>query len=189
VIFRETGLPGAFIVDLDLRQDGRGFFARSFCQREFAERGLNPVIAQANVAFSKSSGTVRGLHFQAPPAAETKIVRVTQGAILDVIVDLRPESPTYLQHVAVELTAANHRALYVPERFAHGFQVLENNTETTYLMGEFYAPDAEGGLRYDDPRLGIAWPLPPAEISAKDAAWKLLDEAEPELRRLMSAPQ
>ena len=111
---------------------------------------------------------------------------MTRGAILDVIVDLRPESPMYLQHVAVELTMENHRALYVPDRFAHGFQVLENDTETTYLMGEFYTPGAEGGLRYNDPALGLAWPLPVEEISTKDAAWSLLDEIEPQLRARMT---
>ncbi|HEX8968890.1 MAG TPA: dTDP-4-dehydrorhamnose 3,5-epimerase family protein [Chloroflexota bacterium] len=185
MIFTETHLKGAFIVDIDPREDSRGFFARVFCQHEFADHGLNPVIAQANIAFSRSSGALRGLHFQYPPFADTKVVRVTRGAIVDVIVDLRPESPTYLEHVAVELTADNHRALYVPERFAHGLQVLRDETETTYLMGAFYAPEAEGGLRYDDPRLALTWPRPVAEISAKDAAWPLLDEFEPELRRRM----
>src|SRR5260221_9986697 len=126
MIFTETHLHGAFIVDLDRREDGRGFFARSFCQREFMAHGLNPTVAQANVAYSRTKGTLRGMHFQFPPVTETKLVRVTRGAILDVVVDLRPESPTYLQHVAVELTAENHRSLYVPERFAHGFQVLAN---------------------------------------------------------------
>lgn len=186
MIFTQTRLRGAFIIDLDRHYDERGFFARSFCQHEFAEHGLNPVIAQANVAFSQTRGTLRGLHFQHPPVAETKLVRVTRGAIVDVIVDLRPESPTYLEHVAVELTADNHRALYVPERFAHGFQVLEDQTETTYLMGEVYVPGAEGGLRYDDPRLKIGWPLPVSRISAKDAAWRLLAEVEPELRQTMA---
>ena len=186
MLFTETHLKGAFIVDLDRREDSRGFFARSFCQREFVEHGLNPVVAQANVAFSKTKGTLRGMHFQYPPVAETKLVRVTHGAILDVIVDLRPESPTYLRHVAVELTAENHRALYVPDRFAHGFQVLENNTETTYLMGEFYEPGAEGGLRYDDPALGLGWPLPVGELSPNDATWRLLEDAEPEIRGKMT---
>src|ERR1700716_2940668 len=115
MIFTQTKLKGAFIVDLDLREDSRGFFARSFCQREFIEHGLNPLIAQCNVAFSRAKGTLRGMHFQFPPVTETKVVRVTRGAIVDVIVDLRPESPTYLQHVGVELTAENHRALYVPD--------------------------------------------------------------------------
>jgi len=188
MLFMETTLRGAFVIDLDRREDSRGFFARLFCQREFAEHGLNPVIAQANVAFSRRRGTLRGMHFQVPPLAETKVVRVTRGAILDVIVDLRPESPTYLQHVAVELTADNRRSLYVPERFAHGFQVLEDQTETTYLMGEFYVPNAEGGLRYSDPMLALEWPLPVTEIAAHDEVWPLLSEVEPKLRRSMSLP-
>src|SRR5713101_4715162 len=169
MIFTETRMCGAFTIDIEPREDNRGFFARVFCQREFQEHGLKPVIAQANVAFNRHKGTVRGMHFQYPPAPETKLVRATRGAILDIIVDLRPESPTYLQHVAVELSAENHRALYVPERFGHGYQVLEDRTETSYEVGEFYTPGAEGGLRYDDPRIG----------------WKLLDEVEPELKRRM----
>jgi dTDP-4-dehydrorhamnose 3,5-epimerase len=185
MIFTKTRLAGAFIIDLERHSDARGFFARSFCQREFAEHGLNVVIAQANVAFNASRGTLRGMHFQFPPAAESKVVRVTRGAILDVIVDVRPESETYLEHISVELTADNHRSLYVPERFAHGFQVLVPETETTYLMGEFYAPEFEGGIRYCDPRLGIEWPLPPAEISSKDLALPMLDDYEAELRRAM----
>ena len=175
MIFTETALAGAFIVDLEPRGDERGFFARAFCQREFEARGLEPVIAQANISFNYRKGTVRGLHFQRPPHAETKFVRCSRGAILDVIVDMRPESPTYLQHVAVELTADNRRGLYVPERFAHGYQVLEDNTETTYQVGEFYTPAAEGGLRHDDPRLGIRWPLPVSDISDKDRRWPLLE--------------
>ena len=186
MIFSETKLTGAFILDTERREDNRGFFARVFCQREFADHGLKPVIAQANIAFSKTTGTLRGMHFQYPPAAETKLVRATRGAILDIIVDLRPESPTYLQHIAVELTADNHRALYVPERFAHGYQVLEDETETSYDVGEFYAPGCEGGLLYNDPRLQLRWPLPVAEMSGKDGTWKRLDEIEPELRRRMS---
>lgn len=186
MIFTETRLKGAFILDLERREDDRGFFARAFCQREFEEHGLNPLIVQANLAFNKMRGTLRGMHFQFPPAAETKLVRATRGAILDIIVDLRPESPTYLEHVAVELTAENHRALYVPERFAHGYQVLEDNTETSYQVGEFYAPELEGGLLYNDPALGLAWPLPVSELSPKDAAWKPLADVEPEVRRRMS---
>ena len=186
MIFIETKLKGAFILDVDRREDNRGFFARVFCQREFAMHGLKPLIAQANVAFNKKKGTLRGMHFQFPPAAETKLVRCTRGAILDIIVDLRPESPTYLDHVAVELIADNHRALYVPERFAHGYQVLEEGTETSYQMGEFYTPEAECGLRYNDPRLGLKWPLPVTEISLKDDNWKLLADVEPELKRRMT---
>jgi dTDP-4-dehydrorhamnose 3,5-epimerase len=126
------------------------------------------------------------MHFQYPPAPETKLVRATRGAILDIIVDLRPESPTYLQHISVELNEENRRALFVPERFAHGYQVLVDGTETSYQVGEYYAPDCEGGLLYNDPRLGLEWPLPVAEISDKDKVWKRLDEIEPELKRRMS---
>jgi dTDP-4-dehydrorhamnose 3,5-epimerase len=187
LIFTETRLKGAFILDLEKREDDRGFFARTFCQKEFAQHGLKPVIAQANVAFNRKKGTLRGMHFQYPPAAESKLVRAARGAILDIIVDLRPESPTYLQSIPVELTGDNRRALYVPERFAHGYQVLEDGTETTYQVGEFYTPAAEGGLLYNDPRLRLEWPLPVAEISPKDAAWKRLDEIEPELKRRMRA--
>jgi dTDP-4-dehydrorhamnose 3,5-epimerase len=127
------------------------------------------------------------MHFQYPPAAETKLVRCTRGGILDIIVDLRPESPTYLESVAVELTADNRRALYVPERFAHGYQCLADETETSYQVGEFYAPGLEGGLRYDDPRLGLSWPLPPGPMSPKDRVWGLLNEVEPTLRERMRA--
>ncbi|HVX68033.1 MAG TPA: dTDP-4-dehydrorhamnose 3,5-epimerase [Bryobacteraceae bacterium] len=186
MIFTETKLKGAFIIDLEPHADSRGFFARAFCQREFEANGLKPVIAQANVAFNNKKGTLRGMHFQFPPAAETKVVRCTRGAIVDIIVDLRPESPTYLQHVAVELTEDNHRALYVPERFAHGYQVLEDKTETSYQVGEFYAPGLECGLLHNDPRLGLAWPLPVTVISDKDQAWKPLDVQGAELIARMS---
>jgi dTDP-4-dehydrorhamnose 3,5-epimerase len=189
VIFTATKLEGAFTIDLDRKEDNRGFFARAFCQQEFEEHGLKPLIAQANIAFNRRKGSVRGMHFQFPPAAETKLVRCTRGGILDVIVDLRPESPTYLDHISVELTAGNHRALYVPERFAHGYQVLEDDTETSYQVGEFYAPETEGGLRYDDPRLGLTWPLPVTEMSEKDRAWALLEEIEPEVARRMALGQ
>lgn len=185
MIFIETKLPGAFIIDIERREDKRGFFARAFCQHEFEAHGLKPVIAQANLAFNKTKGTLRGMHFQYPPAAETKLVRCTRGAILDIIVDLRPESPTYLAHVAVELSADNYRGLYVPERFAHGYQALEDHTETSYQVGEFYAPGTEGGLLYSDPRLKLTWPLPIGEMSPKDAEWKLLDQIEPEMKRKM----
>ena len=186
MIFTETTLSGAFIIDLERREDDRGFFARAFCQNEFTDHGLKPLIAQANIAFNKRKGTLRGMHFQFPPAAETKLVRCTRGAIVDIIVDLRPESPTYLQHVAVELSADNHRALYVPERFAHGYQVLEDITETSYQVGEFYTPEAEGGLRHDDPRLGLSWPMPVTEITEKDRAFPLLSENEQEIARRMT---
>jgi dTDP-4-dehydrorhamnose 3,5-epimerase len=183
--FTETKLKGAFVIDLEPRTDDRGFFSRSFCQKEFEAHGLKTTIAQANISFNYRKGIVRGLHFQFPPAAETKFVRCSRGAIVDVIVDLRPESPTYLQHVAVELTADNRRGLFVPERFAHGYQVLEDNTETTYQVGEFYTPAAESGLRFSDPRLGIEWPLPPTDMTEKDAKWPLLEHVEPAIRERM----
>jgi len=185
MIFTETKLSGAFIIDLQLREDDRGFFARAFCQHEFAAHGLKPVIAQANIGFNRRKGTLRGMHFQYPPAPETKLVRASRGAVLDIIVDLRPESPTYLQHVTVELSADNHRGIYIPERFAHGYQALADDTETTYHVGEFYTPGAEGGLPYDDPRLGLTWPLPVSAMSGKDREWKPLAEIETELRNRM----
>jgi dTDP-4-dehydrorhamnose 3,5-epimerase len=187
VRFTETPLAGAFIIDLERREDPRGYFARTFCQHEFADHGLKTSIAQANVAFNREKGTLRGMHFQFPPKAETKLVRATRGAVVDIIVDLRPESPTFLDHVSVELSDDNARALYVPERFAHGYQTLVEDTETSYLVGEFYAPETEGGLRYDDPRLGLSWPLPATTLSDKDQGWTLLAEHEPELRQRMAA--
>ena len=186
MIFTETKLKGAFTIDLERREDSRGFFARAFCQKEFADHGLKPIIAQANLAFNHVTGTLRGMHFQYPPAAETKLVRCTRGAILDIIVDLRPESPTYLQHVEVELSEDNHRALYVPERFAHGYQTLRDKTETSYQVGEFYTPGVESGLMYNDPRLALKWPLPVAVISDKDQKFGLLAEREAEVRKRMS---
>jgi dTDP-4-dehydrorhamnose 3,5-epimerase len=186
MIFTETGLVGAYIIDLERRQDNRGFFARMFCQRELLAHGLKPIIAQGNVASSLKRGTLRGMHFQYPPAAETKYVRCTRGAILDIIVDLRPESPTYLEHVAVELTAENQRGLYVPERFAHGYMTLEDDTDTSYMVGEYYAPGFEGGLMYNDSRLGLQWPISVRSISEKDAGWRLLDEIEDDLIRRMT---
>jgi dTDP-4-dehydrorhamnose 3,5-epimerase len=186
--FIETPLGGAFVIDPDIFHDPRGFFVRSFCRREFEERGLKATVAQANFSFNHRRGTIRGLHFQYPPHAETKLVRCTQGAILDVIVDLRPESATYLQHTAVELTADNRRALYVPERFAHGYQVLLDGTEAAYQVGEFYTPSAEGGLPFNDARLKIDWPLPLADISDKDRSWDPLAIVEPELHRRMTLP-
>jgi len=185
MIFTETALRGAFIIDLEKREDERGFFARAFCQREFEAHGLKPVIAQANIGFNRRKGTVRGMHFQYPPVAETKLVRCSRGAIVDIIVDLRPESPTYLQHVAVELTAENRRGIFIPERFAHGYQALDDDTETTYHVGEFYAPGSEGGLLYNDPALGLTWPLPVSVISEKDQQWQPLSKVETEVRLRM----
>ena len=185
MIFTETRLKGAFVVDIERNEDSRGFFARSFCQHEFAAHGLKSAVAQTNIAFNRLRGTVRGMHFQFPPSAETKLVRATRGAAVDIIVDLRPESPTYLQHIAVELSEENGRALYVPERFAHGYQTLRDDTETSYQMGEFHAPEAAAGLPYDDPRLGLKWPLPVAVLSDRDRAWPPLDRQEGEIRQRM----
>ena len=158
MIFTETKLKGAFIIELERREDEEGFFARSFCQREFEEHGMKPIIAQSSIATNRKKGTLRGMHFQFPPAAETKLVRCTRGAILDIIVDLRPESPTYLEHIAVELDAENMRALYVPERFAHGYQTLQDNTDASYQMSERL--HAERGrrsrLRRPEARTGLA---------------------------------
>ena len=186
MIFTETKLKGAFVIDVERKEDSRGFFARAFCQQEFEAHGLKPIIAQANIAFNRAKGTIRGMHFQFPPAAETKVVRCTRGAIIDIIVDLRPESATFLEHVAVELNEDNYRALYVPERFAHGYQVLKDSTDTSYQVGEFYTPGCEGGLRHDDPRLNLNWPLPLTVISDKDLVWKLLDEQEKQIRQRMA---
>lgn len=171
--FIETTLAGAFIIEPEIREDVRGGFGRTFCVNEFAAHGLSTNIVQANLSFNHLRGTLRGLHYQLAPAAETKIIRCTSGAILDVIVDLRPESPTYLQHLAVELTAANRRALYVPKLFAHGYQTLTDGAEVTYQVDAPYAPGQERGLRYDDPRLAIRWPLPVSAISEKDMRWPL----------------
>jgi dTDP-4-dehydrorhamnose 3,5-epimerase len=186
VRFEETELAGVVVVGLERREDHRGHFARAFCRQEFEARGLNPVVAQMNVARTTHRGTVRGMHFQYPPHAEAKLVRATRGAILDVAVDLRPESPTYLRHVAVELTAENQRGLYLPERFAHGYQTLEDGAEVLYLTSVPYAPAFDAGLSPFDPRLGISWPLPPTEVSAKDAGARRLDEIGEELRRRMA---
>jgi dTDP-4-dehydrorhamnose 3,5-epimerase len=186
MIFTETKLKGAFIIDLERRKDERGFFARTFCQNEFRERGLKPVIAQTSISSNLRKGTLRGMHFQYPPVAETKVVRCTRGAILDIIVDLRPESPTFLEHITVALNDENMTALYVPERFAHGYQALRDGTDTSYQIGEFYAPNTEGGLRYDDPQLGLRWPLPVSKISPKDQAFRPIREIGDELKRRMS---
>jgi len=185
MIFRETRLRGAFVLELERREDERGFFARAFCQNEFRAHGLKPLVAQGNIASNIRKGTLRGMHFQYPPAAESKLVRCTRGAIYDIIVDLRPESPTYLQHFGVELNEDNQLALYVPERFAHGYQTLCDKTDTSYLVGEFYAPDAEGGLLHDDPDLGLRWPLPVSVISEKDRKFPLYRDIEAELKRKM----
>lgn len=175
MIFHETKLKGAFIVDLDKKDDDRGFFARAFCSREFEEHGLRPQVVQANMSYNHKKGTLRGMHYQVAPASEPKFIRCISGAIWDVIIDMRPDSPTYLQHVGVELSAENRRAIYVPDMFAHGNQALTDGAELLYLVGEFYTPGCERGVRYDDPAIGIEWPLAPTVISEKDRNWPLLD--------------
>jgi dTDP-4-dehydrorhamnose 3,5-epimerase len=172
VRFTETDLGGAFVVDLDPIADERGFFARAWSGRELAEHGLDARVAHGNLAFNERAGTLRGMHYQAPPHGETKVVRCTCGSVYDVIVDLRPDSPTYMRWVAVELTAANRRMLYVPEGFAHGYQTLEDGSETFYLVSAEYAPEAERGVRWDDPAFAIEWPDAPSRIlSEKDRGW------------------
>lgn len=169
--FTEIKLKGAFVLDLELREDPRGFFARTFCQKEFTSHGLKPDVAQCNCSFNHKKGTMRGMHYQLPPAAETKLVRCTRGAIFDAIIDLRADSPTYMQWFGVELTEHNRRQLLVPEMFGHGYLTLTDNAEVTYQVGEFYTPGYERGIRYDDPAFGIQWPVPIEVISDKDAAW------------------
>jgi dTDP-4-dehydrorhamnose 3,5-epimerase len=171
VIFTETRLKGAFLIDLEPHPDSRGFFARTFCRREFETHGLNPAIAQCNLSFNHKAGTLRGMHFQEAPAGEAKLVRCLRGRIYDVIIDLRPESPTYRGHYAVELTAESYRALFVPESFAHGFQSLVDETLVEYQMSEYYAPEHGSGFRYDDPAFTLAWPLAITVISEQDLGW------------------
>jgi dTDP-4-dehydrorhamnose 3,5-epimerase len=172
--FHETELSGAFVIELEPQVDERGLFARTFCAKEFSAHDLVANFVQCNTSWNVRQGTVRGLHFQLPPAGEVKLVRCTAGAIWDVIVDLRKDSPTYLKHVAVELSAANRRSLYIPAMFAHGFQTLEDGAEVFYQMSEFYTPGLSTGLRFDDPRLAIPWPRPVSVVSDKDQQWPLL---------------
>jgi dTDP-4-dehydrorhamnose 3,5-epimerase len=172
MIFTETELGGAYVIDLEPREDARGFFARAWCENEFADHGLTTRIAQCNLSYNRSAGTVRGMHYQAAPHQEAKVVRCTRGAIYDVIIDLRPESPTFKRWTGVTLTAENRRTLYVPEGFAHGYQTLADETETFYFVSARYAPDAERGVRWDDPSFGIRWPEADGRtISEKDRAW------------------
>jgi dTDP-4-dehydrorhamnose 3,5-epimerase len=172
VIFEQTRLEGAFLVDLERREDERGFFARTWCADEFADHGLVNSVAQANVSWNAKQGTLRGMHFQHPPHAETKLVRCTRGAIYDVIVDLRSDSETYKQWLGVELTDENRRGLFVPEGFAHGYQTLVPDSEIIYQVSAAYAPQAEGGVRWDDPAFGIEWPdAGNALLSDKDRSW------------------
>lgn len=171
MIFTEAPLKGAYIIELEPHLDTRGFFARTFCRREFEGHGLNQKVAQCNTSFNLKAGTLRGMHFQKPPASEAKLVRCVRGSIHDVIVDLRPRSATYRRHFAVQLTAENRRALFIPETFAHGFQTLSGDTEVEYQMSEFYDPTASSGFRYDDPAFALDWPLSVTIVSQQDLDW------------------
>lgn len=175
--FIETAIHDAFIVDLEPRGDDRGFFSRVWCRNEFEAAGITTEVAQVNLSYNRDKGTLRGMHLQRPPHHEAKLVRCLAGAVVDVIVDVRPDSPTYLRHVMVELTPGNRRALAMPAYVAHGYQTLTEDAEVMYQVDGFYAPAAEQGFRYDDPAFGITWPLPVGEMSAKDAAWPAFDPA------------
>jgi len=168
MIFKETKLKGAYLIELERLEDERGFFARSFCQKEFEEHGLNPRIVQCNISFNKKKGTLRGMHYQVAPYEEAKLVSCINGAIYDVIIDLRPDSPTFKQWFTIELSTDNYKMLYIPEGFAHGFQTLEDNTVVFYQMSQFYHPEYARGVRWDDPAFGIKWALPNQIISKKD---------------------
>lgn len=171
MLFTETQLQGAYIIDPERIEDERGFFARSWDRHEFEARGLNTNLAQCNISYNTRRGTLRGMHYQAEPHEETKLVRCTAGAIYDVIIDLRPSSPTLRQWLAVELSAANRRMLYIPPGYAHGFQTLEDHSEVFYQMAEFYAPAYARGVRWNDPAFGIVWPEAPQAIAARDQAY------------------
>jgi dTDP-4-dehydrorhamnose 3,5-epimerase len=171
MIFTETKLRGAYLLDLDKHEDERGFFARAWCVDEFKKHGLNQRLVQCNISFNKRWGTLRGMHYQGEPYEEAKLVRCTRGALYDVIIDLRRDSPTFKEWFSVELTAQNHRALYVPEGLAHGFQTLVDNTEVFYQMSEFYHPECTRGVRWDDPAFAIDWPFTPPRLSLKDSQY------------------
>jgi dTDP-4-dehydrorhamnose 3,5-epimerase len=175
MIFNETILKGAFVIEPERQEDERGFFARTFCQKEFEAHGLHPRLVQCSISFNKTKGTLRGMHYQVAPHEEAKLVSCIRGAIYDVIIDLRRESPTYRQWLAVELNAENYKMLHASEGFAHGFQTLEDNTVLFYQMSEFYYPENARGVRWNDPIFGITWPLEPQCISARDASYPLLD--------------
>jgi dTDP-4-dehydrorhamnose 3,5-epimerase len=177
VIFTETPLAGGFLIDLEKRGDDRGFFARAFCEREFGAKGLATHFVQVNNSTSAQRGTLRGMHYQLSPKAETKMVRCIRGALHDVILDLRPGSPTFGKSFGADLTAENRRMMYVPKGFAHGFVTLVDDTEAFYFVDEFYAPEQERGVRWNDPRFAIHWPVAPVVLSDKDRAHRDFDAA------------
>lgn len=171
--FLETPLPGAFVIELERHSDGRGYFTRTWCRKEFETHGLAGDFPQANLSLSEEAGTIRGMHYQEPPYTEAKLVRCLRGALHDVIIDLRPESTTFGRHYGVDLSEEDYRALYVPAGFAHGFQTHVDRTEAHYMVSEFYTPAAERGVRFDDPAFGIRWPHAVSRISEKDKNWPL----------------
>lgn len=179
VIFSSTALDGAFVIDLDRRDDDRGYFARTWCVREFAENGLETDLVQCSVSHNLGRHTLRGMHWQASPHSEVKLVRCTRGAIWDVIIDLRPESPTYMSHLGVELSAESGRSLYVPKGVAHGFVTLVDNSDVFYQMSEFHDPASARGVRWDDPALGLEWPVSAPILHPRDAAY-------PDYRQMIS---
>ena len=176
VIFHKTGLADAWLIELEKKGDDRGFFARTMCRDEFAAHGMDTEYVQQNTSFSAYRGTIRGMHYQLPPYTEAKLVRCIEGAIVDIIVDLRRNSPTYMRHEKFALDDRNRLQLYVPRGFAHAFQAVSDNVEVSYLVSAPYTPSAERGLRFSDPRLGIEWPLPVSVISDKDASWPMLHD-------------
>jgi len=183
LIFAETNIHGAFVISLEPKRDERGFFARAWCEEELSRRGLCTQVMQCNIGFSERKGTVRGVHWQRAPHEEVKVVRCTRGGLFDVIVDVRPESPTYGQHHAIELWAADHSLLYIPAGVGHGYQTLTDETEMFYQTSQAYHAESCDGLRYNDPALGIAWPLDVSAIGARDLAWPDFDSRLPSLRR------
>ena len=172
MIFKETTLKGAYVIELERLQDERGFFTRSFCKKEFEEHGLNPHIVQCNISYNEKKGTLRGMHFQAAPHQEVKVVSCTRGSTFDVIIDLRPDSDTYCQWFAIELSANNYKMLYAPKGFAHGFQTLEDDTVVFYQISEFYHPECARGVRWDDMAFSIEWPLLNPIFSDRDTSFK-----------------
>lgn len=179
--FTKVGIPDVRVIHLDLKADSRGAFARTFCVREMEEEGLKSKFVQCNLSYNHRRGTIRGLHWQVPPATECKLIRCTRGAVYDVIVDMRPDSPAYLRHFGIELSAEERQMLYIPDQFAHGYQALTDDAEVAYQVTEYYTPELERGARYDDPLLGIRWPLPVTEVSEKDRGWALLQPAVTEV--------
>ena len=175
MVFNETKLKGSYVIDIEQLQDERGFFARSWCRREFEAHGLNPQLVQCNISFNARIGTMRGMHYQVKPSEEAKLIRCTMGSIYDVIIDIRPDSHTFKQYLGIVLTPGNYKMLYVPEGFAHGFLTLENNTEIFYQMSEFYAPDHARGFRWNDPAFGIEWPSNVQVISERDKSYPDID--------------